>query len=486
MWLLPSKGRPANLKRFFEAYANTGGTTPGIVIIDQADAELHAEAYGELAALLPLGWSWAVTAGVSQGEKLAEIWQQMTSCAWLGLIGDDCVPETAGWDQKLVAALDGGNLVSCDDGWQAPKRVGNCWIMDGPLVRAVGYIFPPGLNHLFVDDVWEELGRAANCWHVRMDVKVAHRHVLKGEAAADDTHRLVYGSDTSDQGAGLWPGDAAVYQAWLKGDRHRAIAAVTALRRALAPADEATRIAAREARAKSRSVLICTPSVHPKSEYAQSLFATGALLAKQGVKSGLIVISGSSNLPKARNALAAYFLASEFDDMLLIDDDMEWKAGAVMRLIASDKAVIGAVGRRKTDKVSWCLRFLDGSEQQLHQDEFGALEVAMLGTGMLKISRSAFEQIIAERPDLKHPNPDDDMPKDVAEHYYRFFRFGDQDEGEDYMFSQLWRSVGGQVWVDPEIELGHIGEKTYTGRLGDILVAVVKQVEPAEPAAVAA
>jgi hypothetical protein len=474
-WLLPSKGRPANLKRFFAAYHATGGLTPGIVIIDKADAEANAEAYGELSQLMPLGWTWAVTEGVTQGEKLAEIWHQVKDCAWLGLIGDDCVPETPGWDKTMIGALDGANMVSCDDGWQAPKRAGNCWVMAHDLIAAIGYIFPPGLHHLFVDDVWEQLGREASCWHVLMHVKVAHRHVLKGEAPADDTHRAVYGSNTSDPQGGLWAGDAAVYQDWLKGDRHRAVAAITELRQLRAPPGEAARIAARSARAKSRSVLICTPSVHPKWEYAQALFATGTLLATEGIKAGLVIVGGSSNLPKARNALCAWFLTSEFDDLLFIDDDMAWKAGAVIRLLASDKPIIGAVGRRKADKVTWCLRFLEGSQNSLHQDEFGALEVEMLGTGMLKISREALQGIIAARPDLKHTNPDDDMPAEVAAHYYRFFRFGDQDEGEDYMFSALWRSLGGSVWVDPEIELGHIGEKEYLGRFADILVAVVQE-----------
>jgi hypothetical protein len=76
-----------------------------------------------------------------QGEKLAEVWDHVKHCSWLGLIGDDCVPETPGWDRKMVAALDGANIVSCDDGWQAPQRIANCWIMAGDLVRTVGYIF---------------------------------------------------------------------------------------------------------------------------------------------------------------------------------------------------------------------------------------------------------------------------------------------------------------------------------------------------------
>jgi hypothetical protein len=35
--------------------------------------------------------------------------------------------------------------------------------------------------------------------------------------------------------------------------------------------------------------------------------------------------------------------------------------------------------------------------------------------------------------------------------------------GEDYGFCQRWRSIGGRVWVDPAIQLAHIGHHIYTG-----------------------
>src|SRR5215469_15503466 len=141
MWLLPSRGRPANLARFFVAYRSTSGSTPGMVLVDCDDYAAHAADYARLD--FPLGWFLRVTTGATQHDKIREVWDWVKDCAWLGLIGDDCVPITKHWDRGLVERLDGSNIVSCEDGWQAPKRLGNCWIMAGELVRAVGYIFPP-------------------------------------------------------------------------------------------------------------------------------------------------------------------------------------------------------------------------------------------------------------------------------------------------------------------------------------------------------
>jgi hypothetical protein len=43
--------------------------------------------------------------------------------------------------------------------------------------------------------------------------------------------------------------------------------------------------------------------------------------------------------------------------------------------------------------------------------------------------------------------------------------------GEDYSFCKRWRDMGGQVWVDPSISMGHLGTKIWKGRLADCFVA---------------
>ena len=364
MWLLPSRRRVANLTRFFAAYKATGGTTPGMVLVDVTDYQDNLAAYDAME--LPLGWSFYWTHGETQGEKIAEIWDQVVDCSWLGLIGDDCVPETPGWDKRLIDKLDGANFVACDDGWQAPKRVGNCWAISGPLVRAVGYIFPPGLQHLFVDDVWETIGREAGCWRCLYGVMVRHQHVMKGEAPADDTHRAAYGMGFSDdcpgpdRKHGLWANDEAVFKLWLEEERHIAVDAARKLQpecpipamgandpdelgeliaQSAAPAigpDRATRAkseADEETRAylKTRKVMILTPTLYrPAWQYTDAYGFTISALERLGIEWGRSRVLGMSNLPLARNILTAHFLTvpttdgGHYTDAFMTDDDMDW------------------------------------------------------------------------------------------------------------------------------------------------------------------
>jgi len=490
MWLLPSRGRPGNLARFFDAFRRTGGSTPGVVLIGHGDQAAYAQIE------LPLGWHYALCSRDSQAEKIAQWWDQLRDCAWLGLIGDDCVPMTPGWDRGLIQALDGANIVSCNDGWQAPNRLGNCWVMAGELVRAVGYIFPPGLQHLYVDDVWEEIGRGAQCWTCLMEVLVDHRHVLAGRAAADDTHRLVYGSDRSDPGAGLWPHDSAVFQRWHQHDKDRAIAAVRALREArggprvvpLIPSSAGDPGAgtldpqsmARLDYARSRSLMLLTP-IHdrPTWQYTVAYAETCVMLEQLRIRYASRFVVGSSNLPKARNLLAARFLATDYTDCLFIDSDMGWSANSVLRLLASDKPVIAGVGRKKVDKPNsdpnvWCCHFEPAAGHRLVQDEMGNVQLSRVGTGFMKISRSVFEAMMAAHPEWKRDG-DPEMEPDVRANYYQFFKFDDVTElGEDYYFCERWRELGGTVWIDPSINLSHTGEKSWGGKISELM-------EPAPP-----
>src|SRR5437764_12414525 len=106
MWLLPSKGRPANLARFFEAYRKTGGSTPGMVLLGPSDE--GGAGYPDL----PLGWFYKFCPVETQGDKLRAVWDEVKHCAWLGLIGDDCLHETPQSDQQLASEPTGLNFVS--------------------------------------------------------------------------------------------------------------------------------------------------------------------------------------------------------------------------------------------------------------------------------------------------------------------------------------------------------------------------------------
>lgn len=228
---------------------------------------------------------------------------------------------------------------------------------------------------------------------------------------------------------------------------------------------------ARLARARQRSVMICSPVArNPVYQYTAALASTLLFLCEQGIKVTFQFVVGGSVIHKARNELCAHFLQSDFTDLLFIDDDMSWSPNDVLRLLASDKPLIGGVGRMRVQKQNsdpavWCWRPLHDAGA-LRQDEMGAIEVKGFGAAFMLINRRVLHDMAI--PEWKRAGAHD-WPQGLRDNYYEFFRTGEEGSdiefGEDYVFCNRWRAMGNEVWVDPTIKLGHVGSFNYEGSL---------------------
>lgn len=231
------------------------------------------------------------------------------------------------------------------------------------------------------------------------------------------------------------------------------------------------------ARIRARRVMFLTP-VHDRTawQYTRSLIESVVMLERYGVRHAEQMVIGNSNLPRARNELVAEFLASEATDCIFVDSDMSWKPEDVIRLLASEQLYVGAVGKKKVavsdkDPEGWCVRFLPDGRDGLEQDALGAIKVAGVGTGMVRISREVFERLAAAHPEWKRPGLASQKPA-VRSWYFKFFRFPeDDDRGEDYFLCDAWRELGGSIWIDPEIRLGHAGSTEFSGDISALFEA---------------
>lgn len=251
----------------------------------------------------------------------------------------------------------------------------------------------------------------------------------------------------------------------------------TAAGSAPAAASQASQ-AERMARAKSRSLMICTPIArNPAWEYTASILSTVMTLQELGIRCTFQFMVGGSIVHKSRNELVATFLASDYTDMIFIDDDMQWSPKDVVRLLASDKPLIGGVGRMRVQKPNsdpavWCWR-LPKDRTELRQDDMGAVEAAGFGAAFMLISKIVFERMVEAHPEWARKAPDDWDPR-IRPFYFEFFRQGHPDiegdeTGEDYVFCDRWRALGEEVWVDPTITLGHVGSHNFRGSVSEVL-----------------
>lgn len=200
----------------------------------------------------------------------------------------------------------------------------------------------------------------------------------------------------------------------------------------------------------------------PSAEYTFALAKTRHYLHSQGILNDYYLLHANCHVDDARNQAVADFLASEADLLLFIDADVSWEPHQILRLIEHERAIVGGV---------YPLRGLGQAanapcvtiEGEVPDDD-GLLEVEGLPTGFIMITREAIELMIERDPDNGyHKSELDDQWMPLL--FERTLEDGKR-YGGDISFCRKWRSMGGRVYADMEMRLGHAGQMIKRGSLG--------------------
>jgi hypothetical protein len=215
--VVPSRGRPQHAHTIVEAFqATCTADTQLLFAVDDDDPSRGEYPKGLTAALRSRSMNEALnlSAVALAGDAFA-----------VGFMGDDHLPRTTGWDAAYVAALRelGTGIVYGNDLMQGRGLPTQC-AMTTDIVRALGYMAPPSLTHLWLDNFWLSLGREADCIRYLPDVVVEHRHPLMGKAQWDAGYERVNATEMQDR-------DRSAFAAYVdSGEFAAAVAKVRALR----------------------------------------------------------------------------------------------------------------------------------------------------------------------------------------------------------------------------------------------------------------
>jgi hypothetical protein len=198
----------------------------------------------------------------------------------------------------------------------------------------------------------------------------------------------------------------------------------------------------------------------------RSLFTDLLALQARGDVWSLHDECGNALIADARALIVAQFLASEADTLVFIDSDVCWEEGALVKLIDYPVDMVAGIYPQRKDPINYCVKWQDKPE--LHADPAtGLLEVDGVPAGFMKVSRSQLEKMVEQYPNTEFFV--ENAPDKKAWALFADYRIGKHKMGEDYAFCRRWTDMGGKVWIDPEIKMGHVGYKTFQGHLGDWL-----------------
>ena len=193
---------------------------------------------------------------------------------------------------------------------------------------------------------------------------------------------------------------------------------------------------------------------------ALSLINTFRTFSSVGIHINYVSELFNSVVDFARNNVVHSFLENpEHEKLIWIDADMQWHPDDLIRLCCWSTLypVVAALYSSKVEgdqKLIFKLRPDD--EGQLLENEHGLVRLEGLGLGFCIMDRSVFETMM--------PTTEVYIDKTRGK-VYRFFKTTTEDGapiGEDIYFMRRWsREFGGEVLVDPDIDLGHVGQKIY-------------------------
>lgn len=455
--LLPSLNRPHLAKNFFEFYHQAESKVPGLLIVDHNDPR-KAE---YITLELPKNWRLVLTDAVTMGDKVRSVWDEIKDLDYVMILNDDHEPVTPGWDEKILAHMNDHNVVCTNDGWVAPHRICGAICFSGGILRALGYMFVPGLHHLFSDDSWQYLFGKAQCANLLMDVLVRHNHAYKNKDLQDETFIKINGplGLINGQGVGgLWPDDKATFEAWLRNDAEKDLAKVMAIQ-------------------PKSGLMIATPSHSGDCalDYALGLTDLSIFLTQNNIYFEMARVVGSSLIPHARNSLVDMFLQSRCQKMLFMDADQGYTKEAVMHLYNSEKKIIAGIVPHKRFPINLNFEplekdrffFKDLSNKGVDEfkvfagarcDQKGEVEVNRAGTGFMMIDRSVFELMKDKVEDYQAFDNNTDI---THREYFLMGALNKKYRGEDWRFGELAKELGIPIYINANSTATHRGAYTF-------------------------
>jgi len=233
--------------------------------------------------------------------------------------------------------------------------------------------------------------------------------------------------------------------------------------------------------------------------YIDCLMKTFSLFKLFNFNIDVIFCKNDSLVSRARNNLIAKAMSDpKTTHMIFIDNDITWNPVDILKLVISEKPIIGGAyplksykwdklsnpallqqlaEKRKTcilndmitdeemvqfNAVNYNVNYLSNNLQV----EGNIAKIKHLATGFMMIRRSVIENMMKAFPSVKYVDDINFLEPHENEFAYALFDCGVEDGhyfSEDWMFCQRWTKMGGSIYLDVTISLAHSGVEDFKG-----------------------
>lgn len=188
---------------------------------------------------------------------------------------------------------------------------------------------------------------------------------------------------------------------------------------------------------------------------------------------------GASDIYVVRAHIVQQFLNdTDATDLIMVDSDVAWDSFGIQRLLSHDVDVVGGAYPKRQEPLSFMYRSeitlneAGKAQKALFGDaETGLCEVWGVPGGFVRIRRHVLEKMAAHYgPELTTVDPLAGQGQNLVRLFDPLWKTNEDGTrsalSEDYAFCQRWRDMGGKIYLDVNIPMGHTGSKMYHGCLG--------------------
>jgi len=233
-------------------------------------------------------------------------------------------------------------------------------------------------------------------------------------------------------------------------------------------------------------------------DYVCCLLKSIEVLRYFNVQVSIEFCKSDSLVSRARNNLIAKAMNNpNVTHILFIDNDIIWDPIEILKLLISEKPLIGGIYPLKQYKwdrltnpdnlksliekkdssqfkntpnqtiiqfnlLDYNVNFLDNTIRV----ENNIAKAKHIATGFMMIQREVIEKMMVSFPSTKYTDDISFLQPEENKYAYALFDCGVEDDhyySEDWMFCHRWTKMGGDVCIDVSINLSHIGIECYQG-----------------------
>jgi hypothetical protein len=234
--------------------------------------------------------------------------------------------------------------------------------------------------------------------------------------------------------------------------------------------------------------------------YVTCLMNTISMMRQYNIDLKVEFCRNDSLVSRARNNLVARAMSDpKMTHIMFIDNDISWDPLDILKLMISDKPIIGGIYPLKNynwkkltsdpNSVGKIIERKNNSQfasviddesmiqyKLLHYNvnylsatlniEKNLTKVKHIATGFMMIKRNVIQKMSIAFPSTKYIDDVQFLKPEENDFAYALFDCG-VEEGhyfsEDWLFCHRWSKMGGFIWVDISINLTHTGIEDYKG-----------------------